>query len=549
MNLPRIISNRQFKWMAIGTAAIALIFMLINLFAVGGDEFINMFNSGLNFPLALINAIAAVSIWRWMRSDNHNRFLWAGIMIGWSLWALAELIWAVYLVLGQESYPSLADFFWVIGYVPMIVGLVTRVQTMPCKPTRSQTMFIWGVSIATILITLIFIFIPIVQDFDSQRLIKSILNLLYPLLDLILVTIVWRLFFTYEEGDYGFGWRLLTLGFICNTTSDFLYIYTDWNGLYYPDGQANFVSRMVVDFTYGLSYLLWFMGIYALGILLREKRPIEPVSRIRIVRTYGHILVYTQSDDTVLDISSNFGRFFENVDVIGKPLANSLTISEQNALSILEKLRKEGRIADLPVQIRNSSGAAQEMRLSGVAITNSQKGYLGANLLLRLRVTDESFDDTLDQSSKAMVKYLLNQSGSTNKAEIAQFLSDYYLSFIRALLNMAYHEGGAATSQALLQKLQKTAEKYDWQIQFNEQTVLDHNDYPLETLRESLPVLLETAKDFVSNLTDPAHVEARMEEISSQFSETIHRDVMRYAKINSEMDFADHRKKQPVEQG
>lgn len=547
MNLPHIFSNRQFKWVAGAAMVVALIIAIINIFAIGGDAFIYALNSSLSFPLALINVIAAASIWRPMSADNRNRFLWSGMLAGWGFWALAELIWAVYSILGQEvPFPSIADLFWILGYIPMGVGLISRIRAVPTKPTRAQNRFILAVSAVTILVTLFAIIIPILKDFYAQSVIQSIVSLLYPLFDLVILTIVWRLFFTYEEGDYGFGWRLLTLGFILNTASDFTFIYAEWNGLYYPDMQANFISRVVSDLTYDISYLAWFIGIYALGILLKEKIPVEPIARVRIVRTYGHILIYTKSDDTVLEISSNFGRFFENADVAGKPFADALTISAQNGISILEKLRKEERIADLPLQIRNHSGALQEMRLSGVAITNSQKGYLGANILLRMRVMDESFDNTLDQASKAMVKYLLNQSGSANKAEIGQFLSDYYLAFIKALLNIAAREGGTATTQALLNKLQETASKRGWQIQFNPQTVLEHSDYPLEVLREAFPALVQTAKEFVSNLTDSASVEAIMQDVSAQFSEAIHKDVERYKIAGSESDFADRRREAPL---
>jgi hypothetical protein len=543
MNLPHIFSNRQFKGMTIAVVIVILVLVTINIFVIGGDLFVYTFNSSLNSPLAIIIAVSAFSVWHLMSTEKHNRFLWSGMLIGWALWALAETIWAVYSILGQEvPYPSLADFFWVIGYIPMGIGLITRIRTMPARPNRSQNMLILGVSATTILITIFFIFMPILQSFDPQRLIESVLNLVYPLADLFLVIIVWRLFFTYEEGDYGFGWRLLTLGFIFMTVSDFIFIYTDWQGLYYPDMTANVISRLVVDVPYTVSYLLFFTGIYALRILMKEEHPIEPGARIRMVRTYGHILIYTRNDNTVIDASPNFNRFFEAVNVKGKSLAETLTISEQDGHAILEKLRKEGRVVDLPLQIRNRSGALQEIRLSGLAVIDPQNVYLGSNLLLRMRVADSSFDDALHQESRSMARYLLEKSGSNNKAEIGQFLSDYYLSYIKSLLNMAFHEGGTVMSQALLDQLLETAIKHNWQMQFNLQTVLDSTNYSLEVLREALPVLLETAKRFVSDITDPLIVEARMREVSSRFSETVHRDVARYGKAENEMGFADHHK-------
>jgi hypothetical protein len=542
LRLPNIFSDRQFRVVAIAVAIVILVIITINIFVIGGDLFVYTFNSSLNSPLSIFIAAFAASIWRLMGAEKHNRLLWSGMLIGWGLWALAETMWAVYSILGQEvPYPSLADFFWVIGYFPMGIGLITRIRTMPAKPNRSQNMLIFGVSISTILVTLILIFIPIFQSFDPQLVVESILNIIYPLADLFLVIVVWRLFFTYEEGSYGFSWRLLIIGFIFMTVSDFIFTYAVWQGIYYPDMKANLISTLAIDVPYTVSYLIWFIGIYALRILLKEEHPIEPGARVRMVRTYGHILVYIKNDGTVIDISPNFNRFFEADNVKGKSLAEALTISEQDGHAVLEKLRSEGKVSDLPIQIRNRSGAWQEISLTGLAVYGYQKEFLGGNLLLRMRVADTWFDDDLHQESRLITGYLLEKSASSFKTEIGQFLSDYYLSYIKSLLDMAFHQGGAVISQALIDQLQETANKRNWQMQFNQRTVLDNTNYSLEVLREALPVLFDTAKRFVSEIVDPVLVEARMREVSSQFSDTVHRDVARYGKAESEVGFSDHR--------
>lgn len=544
IKLPQIFSDRRFKTAAIVAAAVVLILVVLNLFVVGGDLFIQKFNNGASLPFALVNLIAAASIWSKMSSNTQNRAMWTGLITGWALWTLAETIWAIYTFLDLDPYPSPADFFWVLGYIPMGIGLIIRARTMPTKPTRSQYVYILSVTAFTFLITLLAILIPIIQEFQWHRALESLLSLAYPLLDLALISILWRLFFTYEEGDYGFSWRLLTLGFMCMTLSDLFFTYAAWQEIYYPDNVANLFSR-VTDVSYLIAYLLWIVSVYALGILREEKSAPEPISKVRLVRTYGHILMYTKGDDTVLETSPNFGRFFENAEVTGKPFAEALTISAEDGRAIMNKIRAAGKVADLPIRVRNFSGAMQEMRVSGVAILNSQKGYMGCNLLLRMRVKDASFDNVLDQPSRAMAKYLLERSGSNTKSEIAQFLLDYYLAFIKMLFDMAAREGGVATAAALLDTLQATADRRNWDIKFDAKNILEHTDYPLDVLREALPELLETAKKFVANLTDPASVEERMAAISAQFNDTVKRDIKRYQEEGIEFTFADNARKAP----
>jgi hypothetical protein len=544
--LPQIFSDRQFKRIVVTIAIVFLVYITINIFLIGGDSFVYNFNSLINPPLAIINVVSAISVWRLTGAEKHNRLLWTGLVIGWALWALAETIWAVYSILGQEvPYPSLADFFWVIGYIPIGIGLITRVRTIPTKPNRSQNMLILAVSGVTILITILFYFIPIIQGFDPQQLVQSILTLVYPITDLFVIIIILRLLFSYEEGDYGFGWRLLALGFVFMSVSDFLFTYTSWKGIYYPDMKATVISRLVVDAAYTIAFMLWIAGVHALRILLKKARPLEPVGRIRLVRTYGHILIYTKNDDTVIDVSPNFNRLFGTVNVKGKTLSEILAIPADDGRAIMEKIRNERKVRDLPIQIRNSSGEMQEARLNGVAIYVPQDNYTGSNILLRMRVTDISFDNSLSQESRSMTRYLLDQSESIVKSEVAQFLSDYYAAYIKSLLDMAFHQGGAAMSQALLDKLLETSEKHGWQMQFNLQTVFESTDYSLKVLREALPILLETAKRFVSDITDPLEVESRMQEISSQLSGPAHRDSLFYGKAENEIGFSDHRKEKP----
>jgi hypothetical protein len=272
MVLPQIFSNRQLKTITITIVVFTLVYLIINIFIIGGDFFVFSIDSSVNAPLAIINAITAAVIWR--QIDKQRRTLWAGLVAGWALWALAETIWGVYSILGEEvPYPSPADFFWIIGYIPLAIGLLTRMRTMPVKPNRSQTGLIWVVSVTTVIVTAIYIFIPIIQSFDPQYLLESFINLFYPLADIFLVIIVWRLFFTYERGAYGFIWRLLTLGFILMAFSDFVFTYATWQEIYYPDMKATVLSRLFVDVPYTMSYLLWLIGLFSFRTLLLSSQP------------------------------------------------------------------------------------------------------------------------------------------------------------------------------------------------------------------------------------------------------------------------------------
>jgi hypothetical protein len=168
--------------------------------------------------------------------------------------------------------------------------------------------------------------------------------------------------------------------------------------------------------------------------------------------------------------------------------------------------------------------------MCGVAIFSPQGEYSGANYLIRTHVEDIALDNKLSEAEKSEVRHFVTSNISNENNEIKQLLLDYYLGYIKSLFNMAFHEGGATMSQLLLDELQSTAKHFGWQIQLSPQTILDGNAYPVDVLRNALPVFLETAKRFVSRITDPDLVEAQLRELEAQIGETVHKNVAQYVK-------------------
>ncbi len=527
MNVSQPFSNRTFRWIVYAVVLVILVLLVIDIFAIGGDTFLFTLHSSLNAPLAVIVTILSASIWQYMSGETQRRQMWSGLVLGWALWALAETIWAAFSVLGQEvPYPSLADLFWVAGYIPMGVGLLTRLRNSTYQPTVAQRYWMLGVSAVTFAFIFVFIFLPIIQYFDPQFLVQSLLNIIYPLADLFLLSIIWWMSFTYEKGESGTGWRLLAFGFILMTFSDLLFTYADWYGLYYPDMKATLLSRLVIDFPYTVSYLVWIAGIFALRLLRREKRPVEAIPRVRRLPSYGHVLIFTDNEDKILSVSSNFERIFAEIDVQGKSLGEALSISEQEEQTIFTKLRFGRKAADLPITIHDRNGASKAAVLCGVAPINTQMEYAGANLVLRIPDPSGMIDSSLSRESRGMAEYVLERSESQYKAETGQFLLDYYLPFFKALLDITFQEGGEVLAKAFLEELRNTATHHNWPLQFNYQTVLT-GEYPLGILREALPVLLETGQIVVSKMTDPRQVEAHMDALRTQIGEDVQEDVMR----------------------
>ena len=532
MNFPQLFSNRKFRKASILTGVLGLLYFVINLFVLGGDEFVYNLNSLLVSPLSILTAVMAATLWRGMKTGIQNQLLWGGLLAGWVLWAAAESLWATYSLSGQDPYPSWADLFFLIGYVPMSVGFLSRVWGLPKKQEKSQRVVIWVISLIVISVTTIFILIPILQDYDPERLLESLLSLFYPLADLFLLLLTLNLLFTYGAGDYGSGWRLILFGFITVTFSDLFFSYADWNGLYYPDSNATWISRFAVDVPYIFSYVLW-----TLGILLREHDLLKIDFQPRLV-TNAHVFVFTRKDETVIDVSKNYYRLFPLDEARGRPLAEVLGISNQQESVVHERLLADQKLTDYPIRTASRSGESQECWLCGLAIVNPPNEYSGAMLLIRTFAEEEEIDAGLSEYQESMLPYVLHKCNSSENREVRQFLLDYHLAYIKALFNIAFHEGGAAMSQSLLDEMRTAAQWNGWNLQFNPKTILEDRTSPLDVLREALPRLLETAKQFVSHLTDAVTVETEVQAIHWQFSEAVRRSVWRL--IESHKSLGEH---------
>jgi hypothetical protein len=521
MSLPKLLSNRQFQEVTAAAGISALIYLIINLFVIGGDEFVFQLNSFLVSPLSIVTVVMAMLLWRQMKIGVQSRFIWSGLLAGWMCWAIAELLWATYSLLGQDPFPSPADIFFLAGYIPLAIGFLSRLSKLPQRPDKTQRVLIGTISLVVGGATIIYILLPILQSYDPGLFLENLLSIFYPLADLVLLLLVVRLLFTYGPGIYGMAWRLILIGFITVTVSDLFFSYADWNGLYYPDARATLMSTIGVDWMYNLSYLLWAFGIYTLRELLGEHHTRTSNFQPKLVpNTY--ILLFTDKDKRVSDVSPNYYPLFPVRELKRKSLVDILGISEQQEHHIHDKLLTEKKYSEELIHVTGSDGIVYEARISGLAIMPSPNQFDGAILLLRLFAQPGETTHGLSEYHKTLVWNILKKVDNNEKKEISSFLRDYYLAYITSLFNLALREGGAPMSQSFLDELHTVSRKNGWGMIFDAHMKWDSNPAAyLEAPNHAWRTMLETAKQFTSQLTDTATVEACMQDVRIQFSDEV----------------------------
>lgn len=521
MNPSIPLSHRRFWRSALVTGFLVLVYLAINLLVLGGDDFVYQLNSFMVIPLSILTSVMGLLLWRQMKEGFQSRRIWGGLLSGWILWTLAEALWGIFSLLGQDPYPSPADIFFLLGYIPLSIGLLSRIRNLPTRPNKFQYAMLGLVSLLAGSVTFAYIFIPIMQGYDPERLLESILSLFYPLADLLLLLVVLRILFTFGPGNYGMAWRLILIGFITVTISDLFYSYADWNGLYYPDSRATIISTVGVDWLYCLSYLFWSFGMYVLRVLLGE----HEIRRINfepqlVPNTY--ILIFTDQEGRVSGVSQNYHRLFPVKDMMRKTIAELLGISAQVESHIRTQFMTNKKLHEEKVCMVGTSGMQYEAWISGLAIMPSPNQYDGAVILLRLYADGGESSYELSEYHMSLVSNILRKVDNSEKREISRFFYDYYLTFIFSLYNLVLQEGGPPMSLALLDELRTAAKAHGWNFDFQPQKDWDADPVVhLELSTHAWQVLLETAKKFTAQLTDTEKVDACIWETRMQLSKAV----------------------------
>lgn len=201
--------------------------------------------------------LSAVSCMKRYGFDVRRRFqaVWFCFTLGTGLWVLAEFTWALYyFVLNVEvPYPSFADVFYLGGYVPIIAGLTLYLGDFSAGMSRRRLAL--AVVAIGVGVTLAMGFI-LPLEFSSELSAENLAtNLLYPILDLVLVSLTILSLSIFIGGSLAKWWILFAAGSTLYVVGDEYFLYQIAQGSYY--------NGSVDDLVFLLGYLFLALAFYA----------------------------------------------------------------------------------------------------------------------------------------------------------------------------------------------------------------------------------------------------------------------------------------------
>lgn len=218
-------------------------------------EFLNPFSNVVS-PVVAFAAVVSSALALRKYGPKLNRFslIWVCFTAGMVLWFLGELSWSIYtFFLGVEiPYPSVADVYWLVGYIPLFIALYSYDKLFAPSISRRALGTIMATIIIMSVIVSVGLIIPIIGLEEDTT--TFIVDLAYPLLDLALLSAALVGLAVFQAGALGKSWLLMILGFLANTAGDMIFSYTSAQGTYYNGHPSDLL------FFYG--YLLFTLAFY-----------------------------------------------------------------------------------------------------------------------------------------------------------------------------------------------------------------------------------------------------------------------------------------------
>ena len=208
---------------------------------------------------AFIGAFFTSKVFGWKSKEGK---VWLFLALGYFLLALGEFFWMFNeAILQIKPFPSVADVFYLLAYLPLIAGLLVEYgiikEIIQKKETEKATLLtILIVTVSTFLVIL-----PIATATDYDLMSKAI-SLFYPIGDLVIIFPALLFFFVFKRAKSpGYWlmsrpWMIIAISLIFLTMADLSFAYLDWNGLYTG------IPRALTDLAWIANYLLFALGAY-----------------------------------------------------------------------------------------------------------------------------------------------------------------------------------------------------------------------------------------------------------------------------------------------
>jgi hypothetical protein len=198
----------------------------------GSVETLTVFGNFAKIFSLLISGISLTLTQNRFRPGDTPERAWSLLAAGMWTWAFGQILFGYYKLVTQTiPYPSVADVFFTIAYVPLLIGLILLIRDFRSTglPLGSRLSYI--VHGLALLVIYVILFSTLLRNFFFDPQASPALKLInagYPTLDFLLIcmsSVLVRISWTLRGGSLARSWILLCAGFLMIGAADILFAY------------------------------------------------------------------------------------------------------------------------------------------------------------------------------------------------------------------------------------------------------------------------------------------------------------------------------------
>ncbi len=297
----------------------------------------NVFFNALYLPALVLSIIAACY------HQGTKRKAWIYLTLAMGLWFVADNLWSVLeLGFGIDPFPSIADFFYIAGYIPLTAGI-----WLLHKPQYNRNEgFRISLDITIIILGISLLFwrsmsVPSIDWYMGEPL-AMVVGLTYPVLDLAFVSLTVLMLFARRAQALS----SVTLWLIAFLT---IYILAD-TYFFLLEAEELYVSGHPVDILYVVATLLFGIAAY-ISMRNQTSRKINRLTGVwadQFVLYAPYVAVVLAF--TVMFMGRNDGGISEAGLLIGLGLV-TLTVIIRQIIAIAENQRLNQELKDFSLTL------------------------------------------------------------------------------------------------------------------------------------------------------------------------------------------------------
>jgi hypothetical protein len=246
--------------------AVPIVMLVVYLVFLLPDEDTASLMADVLTPLFASAAAVTAFILYWITRKTPSQDMSLGLVVVFILLALGETAWAYYVeIVGEVPDVSVADFFWLSGYVVLTV-LLFRISQIT-KAVRSKSVIVIEVIFWAALSPILFYVLKSSIESTDMALSEIIVWNMYTLLDGIILTFLILLIWSFRKGLLEDCWTFVAVSIAFMTIGDLLFTAYDAAGTYRVGGLS--------DVFYIGSYIMLTLGFVELLVTRTMSPPVE----------------------------------------------------------------------------------------------------------------------------------------------------------------------------------------------------------------------------------------------------------------------------------